>query len=246
MSSNTSSPGVRPASNSDNNSDSVNFTALVVALVALVVALLQLILQYVLSAESRSKCSKAAIGRWSTKNKQYWRPWRAKLYIRYARPSISRKQFLAAVREQGTERHNNLEILDRFKVMEHLPSMSSFQNVYLCTDYHPLFWPSSNAQPKVAENKDGVEVTGVPQVILTRRGTEEATHVNINTLRGRERDAAMSLSKVSRRLFTPPPPTKATWCSLLCDLGLDLERLPGTGEMIDADTIPSVLDAPPL
>jgi hypothetical protein len=68
----------------------------------------------------------------------------------------------------------------------------------------------------------------------------------INNLRGREREAAISLSKASRRLFTPPPPTKATWCSLLCDLGLDLERLPGTGEMIDADTIPSALDAPAL
>ena len=30
------------------------------------------------------------------------------------------------------------------------------------------------------------------------------------------------------------------------DLGLDLDKLPGTGELIDAETIPSALDAPPL
>jgi hypothetical protein len=67
---------------SDNSGNILNYTALVVALVALVVSMLQLILQYVLSAEGRSKVGTAAIGLWANKNKYYWRPWRAKIYIK--------------------------------------------------------------------------------------------------------------------------------------------------------------------
>lgn len=80
-----------------------------------------------------------------------------------------------------------------------------------------------------------------------RKGLEDVSSPTlINVLSARERQAAKSLLAVSKRLFNPPPPTKATWCSLLYDMGLDLEKLPGTGELIDAETIPSVLDAPPL
>lgn len=89
-------------------------------------------------------------------------------------------------------------------------------------------------------------MAGTPQVILTRRGTEETTPTFVNTLHGNERKAADSLLTASRQLFSAAPPTKATWCSLLCDMGLDLQRLPSTGEYIDAETIPAVLDAPPL
>jgi hypothetical protein len=99
----------------------------------------------------------------------------------------------------------------------------------------------------VSETKDGATAKGQPQITLTRKGTEDVSSPTLMpALRGRERQAAKSLLAVSKRLFNAPPPTKATWCSLMYDLGLDLEKLPGTGELIDTETIPSVLDAPPL
>jgi hypothetical protein len=49
-----------------------------------------------------------------------------------------------------------------------------------------------------------------------------------------------------QRLLSPTPPTKATWCTILCDLGLDLKTLPDNGEYIDAETIPSGLEAPTM
>ena len=67
---------------SNGSSDILNYTALIVALVALIVSMLQLILQYILSAQGRSKVGRAAIGLWANKNRYYWRPWRAKLYIK--------------------------------------------------------------------------------------------------------------------------------------------------------------------
>jgi hypothetical protein len=114
------SPTTGNSSGSDDASQILNYTALIVALVALVVSMLQLILQYVLSAEGRSKCSSAAIGLWSTKNKQFWAPWKGKLYIRYARPSVSKTIVLDALRVRGRERQNNLEILGNFKVKEQI------------------------------------------------------------------------------------------------------------------------------
>jgi hypothetical protein len=89
-------------------------------------------------------------------------------------------------------------------------------------------------------------MSGTPQIILTRRGREETAPTLVNTLHGQERKAADVLLAATRQLFGASPPTKATWCSLLCDMGLDLQRLPSTGEFIDAETIPAVLDAPPL
>jgi hypothetical protein len=74
-------PGDTSGSN-DNSANILNYTALIVALVALVVSMLQLILQYVLSAQGREKVGTAAIGLWANKNKYYWRPWRAKIYIK--------------------------------------------------------------------------------------------------------------------------------------------------------------------
>jgi hypothetical protein len=71
-----------PGNSSDSSGDILNYTALIVALVALVVSMLQLILQYVLSAQGREKVGAAAIGLWANKNKYYWRPWRAKIYIK--------------------------------------------------------------------------------------------------------------------------------------------------------------------
>ncbi|KIM29081.1 hypothetical protein M408DRAFT_127901 [Serendipita vermifera MAFF 305830] len=206
-------------SKSNSNGDILNYTALIVALVALIVSMLQLLLSFVLSAEGRSKVGAAAIGLWAKKNRFYWRPWRAKLYIKYVRPSISVQQFLHAIRVQGAERQSNLKALMGFRVTEITP---------------------------MVETKDGVIAKGQAQITLTRKGTEEGAPTLIHTLRGREKQAADSLLTVSKRLFSTPPPTKATWCSLMCDLGLDLEKLPGTGELINAETIPSVLDAPPL
>jgi hypothetical protein len=118
MSSPDPSPSPTTSFGSDDGSQVLNYTALTVALVALVVSMLQLILQYVLSAEGRSKCSSAAIGLWSTKNKQFWAPWTGKLYVRYARPSVSRTIVLDALRVRGRERQNNLDILGNFKVKE--------------------------------------------------------------------------------------------------------------------------------
>ncbi|KAG8812799.1 hypothetical protein FRC17_001813 [Serendipita sp. 399] len=216
----TSTPTTTPAQPDKGGNDvTLNATALVVALVALVVSMLQLILQYVLSAEGRSKCSSAAIGLWAKKNRQYWRPWKGKLYIKYARPSLSTREFLEAMEAQGRERQNNLKLLAEYKVTE---------------------------QATISETKDGVKIRGTPEIILTRRGVEDANVISVGTLRGREREAANSLLKVTRRLFSATPPTKATWCSLICDLGLDLQTLRGTGEFVAADTIPSVLDAPPM
>ncbi|KAG8862194.1 hypothetical protein FRC20_011317 [Serendipita sp. 405] len=161
----------------------------------------------------------AAIGLWARKNRQYWRIWKGKLYIKYARPSLSTSEFLQAMEAQGRERQSNLEVLTNYKVTE---------------------------QATISETKDGVKMRGALEIILTRRGMEDATPVPITTLRGREREAANSLLKVNKRLFSATPPTKATWCSLICDLGLDLLTLRGTGEYVSADTISSVLDAPPM
>jgi hypothetical protein len=82
MSTPTPSQSSSSSDSSGGGSDIVNYTALVVALVALVVSALQLILQYVLSAGSRSKCSSAAIGHWSKRNRQYWEFWKGKLSIK--------------------------------------------------------------------------------------------------------------------------------------------------------------------
>jgi hypothetical protein len=109
-----------------------------------------------------------------------------------------------------------------------------------------LYAPSTLTLRLVAETKDGIQMSGTPQIILTRRGTEEIAPTLVNTLHGQERKAADALLTATKQLFSASPPTKATWCSLLCDMGLDLQRLPSTGELIDAETIPAVLDAPPL
>jgi hypothetical protein len=132
-----SSPDPSPSSTAGNSSGSndpsqlLNYTALIIALVALVVSMLQLILQYVLSAEGRSKCSSAAIGLWSMKNKQFWAPWKGKLYIRYARPSVSRTIVLDALRVRGRERQNNLDILVNYKVQEQMTR--EFSQASLCS-----------------------------------------------------------------------------------------------------------------
>lgn len=99
----------------------------------------------------------------------------------------------------------------------------------------------------VSETKDGSIAISQPQFTIETKGTEDVSSpILIPTLRGRERQAAKSLLALSKRLFNAPPPTKATWCSLMYNLGLDLDKLPGTGELIDSESIASVLDAPPL
>lgn len=91
MSSPQSSQTPGDTSNSSDNSAAIlNYTALIVALVALVVSMLQLILQYVLSAQNREKVGTAAIGLWANKNKYYWRPWRAKIYIKVGLYEVKR------------------------------------------------------------------------------------------------------------------------------------------------------------
>jgi hypothetical protein len=137
MSNSPSSGASGDSSGSNNGGDILNYTALIVALVALVISILQLILQYVLSAQGRSKVGTAAIGLWANKNKYYWRPWRAKIYIKvslygaggtyidyfqYTRPSISIQQFLNAIQTQGEERQASLDVLRRYKVTERMPS----------------------------------------------------------------------------------------------------------------------------
>lgn len=138
-----------PSTSDGSGSDIVNYTALVVALVALVVSMLQLILQYILSAEGRSKVGAAAIGVWAQKNRYYWRPWRAKLYIKvrttwnesfvtdptqYVRPSISIPQFLHALRVQGAERKTNLNTLIHYKITEITPSTQIVPYFYTTVD----------------------------------------------------------------------------------------------------------------
>lgn len=81
---------------------------------------------------------------------------------------------------------------------------------------------------------------------MTHKGTEEIASVLISTLYGREKAAVNVLVADTKRLFPSSRPTKATWCSLLCDRGLDLKSPPTPGEYIDAETIPAVLDAAPL
>ncbi|CAG7845912.1 SubName: Full=Uncharacterized protein {ECO:0000313/EMBL:CCA77964.1} [Serendipita indica DSM 11827] len=220
MSSPSATPSpTSPSASNDENGSILSITALVVALVALVVSMLQLILQYVLSAEGRSKCSTAAIGAWADKNTQFWRPWKGKIYIKYAQLDITTQRFLDALGSQGLEREAHLAVLKNYQVTEQTP---------------------------VFETKHGKMVGGPPQLILARKGTEEIEPTLPNTLRGAERVAADALVAEKKRLYSPTPPTKATWCALLCDLGLDLQKLSGTGEFIEADTIPSVLDAPPI
>lgn len=198
---------------------STESTALIVALIALIISLLQVVQQYTSSAVSRAKVNRAAIGMMSQRNRYTWsfREWRLKVH--YALITITLEEVLEAASARDL-----LQARIAASVLN--PKEYTFSQSLVVSNGSQWNKPPS-----------------LPKLVVYRKGDESNAPVPLSNFSWRQRRVLKRLERDAVRQHVGETSCKASWLNMMAELRVDITAFREV-RFMDADTIPTSLDAP--